>query len=291
MSELELHLPAPAKLNLFLHITGRRPDGYHELQTVFQLLDYCDELHLCLNQTGAVSVTPELPGVFPEKNLVYRAALALQRSTGTRLGADIHLAKKLPMGGGLGGGSSDAATALVGLNTLWQTGLDTDRLADIGRTLGADVPVFVRGDSAWAEGIGDRLTPVELPERWYVVLVPRCQVSTAAIFQHEELTRDSPPITIRAFLEGGGSNDCRAVVERVHPEVRAARCWLQRYGSPQMTGTGACVFATYDTQAEAAAVKAQLPDYLDGFIARGVSSSPLYRHLPRKMTTGVSPSG
>lgn len=281
MSELVLHLPAPAKLNLFLHVTGRRADGYHELQTVFQLLDYGDELTLRAAPDGEVTVTPSLNGVSPDDNLVLRAARALRTATGCPQGADIHLTKRLPMGGGLGGGSSDAATALVGLNTLWGTGLDTAALAAIGRQLGADVPVFVHGYSAWAEGIGDRLTPLELPPRWFVVLIPACHVSTAAIFQHRELTRDSMPIKIRAFLEGGGSNDCQPVVEKLHPEVLAARRWLQQYGPARMTGTGACVFASFDTREEAEAILAQRPHHLDGFVAQGINSSPLYRHVPR----------
>lgn len=291
MSERELHLPAPAKLNLFLHVVGRREDGYHLLQTVFQLLDYGDELHLCLTRDGITQVTPVLENVPPQQNLVWRAAEALRQATGCRLGADIRLIKRLPMGGGLGGGSSDAATALVGLNTLWDTGLDTDALAVIGARLGADIPVFIRGYSAWAEGTGDLLTPLELPERWFVVLIPSCHVNTTAIFQHEELTRDSLPITIRAFLEGGGSNDCQPVVEKLHPEVLAARRWLQQYGPARMTGTGACVFASFDTQDEAEAILAQRPANTDGFVAQGINGSPLYRHLPRTMTTGVSPSG
>lgn len=275
----ELTLPAPAKLNLFLHILGRRDDGYHQLQTVFQLLDFGDELRLRVRRDGQIRLTPELQGVPAEHNLIWRAAQALRDATGCRLGADIHLIKRLPMGGGLGGGSSNAATTLVGLNHLWRTGLDTETLAGMGRSLGADVPVFVRGHSAWAEGIGDLLTPVELPERWFVVLIPDCHVSTATIFQHKELTRDSLPITIRAVLEGGGNNDCQPVVEALHPEVLAARRWLQQYGPSRMTGTGACVFAAFDTQEEAESILARRPDNLGGFVARGVNRSSLHCHI------------
>lgn len=278
-SSSELRLPAPAKLNLFLHILGRRDDGYHRLQTVFQLLDFGDELLLRARPDGQIRLTPELEGVPARQNLIWRAADALRQATGCDLGADLHLTKRLPMGGGLGGGSSNAATALVGLNRLWRTGLDTGMLARIGRDLGADVPVFIRGDSAWAEGIGDQLTPLELPERWFVVLIPDCHVSTAHIFQHEELTRDTLPITIRAFLGGAGNNDCQPVVEKLHPEVLAARRWLQQYGPSRMTGTGACVFASFDTQAEAESILAQRPANLDGFVARGVNRSPLHCKL------------
>lgn len=280
ISTTELRLPAPAKLNLFLHILGRRDDGYHQLQTVFQLLDFGDELLLRTRADGQIRLTPELAGVPVRQNLIWRAADALRQATGCTLGADIHLTKRLPMGGGLGGGSSNAATALVGLNRLWRTGLDTEALIRMGRNLGADVPIFIRGDSAWAEGIGDLLTPVELPERWFVVLIPDCHVSTANIFQHRELTRDTLPITIRAFLGGGGNNDCQPVVEKLHPEVLAARRWLQQYGPSRMTGTGACVFAPFDTQAEAESILAQRPDHLDGFVARGVNRSPLHCKLP-----------
>lgn len=278
-TDTELRLPAPAKLNLFLHILGRRDDGYHRLQTVFQLLDFGDELHMRVRSDGHLRLTPQLPGVPAQQNLIWRAAEALRAASGCQLGADIHLTKRLPMGGGLGGGSSNAATALVGLNHLWRTGLNTATLVEIGRSLGADVPVFIGGDSAWAEGIGDLLTPVELPERWFVVLIPDCHVSTANIFQHRELTRDTLPITIRAFLGGGGNNDCQPVVEKLHPQVLAARRWLQQYGPSRMTGTGACVFASFDTQAEAESILAQRPDNLGGFVGRGVNRSPLHCHL------------
>src|SRR5690606_20288387 len=189
---------------LFLHITGRRADGYHLLQTLFQFLDYGDTLHFTPRTDGRIRLLSELPGVMPEDNLIVRAARALQQASGTALGADIRLDKRLPMGGGIGGGSSDAATTLVGLDHLWQTGLGEDRLAELGLRLGADVPVFVRGRAAWAEGVGERLTPVEVDEPWYLVVVPPCQVSTAEIFSDERLTRDTPPITLAAFREHGG---------------------------------------------------------------------------------------
>lgn len=276
---MSLVLPCPAKLNLFLLITGRRPDGYHNLQTLFQLLDYGDDLHLQMNSSGALRLTPDFPGIPMEHNLVIRAAKLLQTVTGCRAGADLHLVKRLPMGGGIGGGSSDAATALVGLNHLWRTGLNLDELADLGRQLGADIPVFVRGRSAWAEGIGELLTPVELPAKWYVVVAPECTVSTAQIFSNEGLTRNSKGITVRAFLEEGGKNDCQKVVENLFPQVKDAVDWLGRFGPAQMTGTGACVFAAFPTEAKAREVFAKRPTQLNGFVAKGVNESPLHQRL------------
>ena len=272
-------LPCPAKLNLFLLITGRRPDGYHNIQTLFQLLDYGDALELTVDPTGAIRLTPDFPEIPLEQNLVYRAAKLLQLATGCALGADLRLTKRLPMGGGIGGGSSDAATTLVGLNHLWLTGLGLDQLAELGRQLGADVPVFVRGKTAWAEGIGEQLTPVELPAKWYVVLAPNCSVSTAQIFSDEGLTRNSNGITVRAFLEEGGKNDCQKTVEKLFPQVKDAVDWLGRFGPAQMTGTGACVFAAFATETEAREVFARRPTQLNGFVARGVNESPLHQRL------------
>lgn len=274
-----LNLPCPAKLNLFLHIIGRRSDGYHNLQTLFQLLDYGDELQLSINATGQLRLTPEIPTITMEQNLVYRAARLLQTVTNSTLGADMHLIKRLPMGGGIGGGSSDAATALVGLNYLWRTGLVENELAEIGRQLGADIPVFVRGKTAWAEGVGELLTPIELPQKWYVVLAPNCAVSTRDIFASEGLTRDSFGITVRAFLEEGGKNDCQKVVEKLFPQVKDAVDWLGFFGPAQMTGTGACVFAPFATEAEARGVFAKKPAQLNGFVAKGVNESPLHQRL------------
>lgn len=276
---MSLVLPCPAKLNLFLLITGRRPDGYHLLQTLFQLLDYGDDLHLQINGSGDIRLTPNFPGIPVEHNLVYRAAKLLQDTTGCRQGADLHLVKRLPMGGGIGGGSSDAATALVGLNHLWQTGLNEDDLAELGRQIGADVPVFVRGKTAWAEGIGEELTPLALPPKWYVVVAPQCTVSTAEVFSHEGLTRNSKGIKVRAFLEEGGKNDCQKVVESLFPQVKDAVDWLGRFGPAQMTGTGACVFAAFATEAEARDVFAKRPIQLNGFVAKGVNESPLHQRL------------
>lgn len=280
----QLTLPAPAKLNLFLHVIGRRPDGYHRLQTVFQLLDYGDELAFTLCEHGKVILQPPLPGVTSADNLVTRAAHLLKQHAGCPLGATITLTKRLPMGGGLGGGSSDAATTLLALNRLWSLGLDLDTLAQLGLQLGADVPVFVRGRSSWAEGVGEILTPLDLPSRWFVVLTPDCAINTASIFQAQELTRNTPPLTIAAFSEGGGQdatrNDCQPVVEQRYPAVKAAIDWLASHAPCRMTGTGASVFAAFDSRAAAEDVLAQKPASLSGFVAQGVNLSPAHRHLP-----------
>lgn len=270
-----LTLFCPAKLNLFLHITGRRDNGYHDLQTVFQLLDYGDELTLDVRQDGELQLTPTLDGVATEDNLIIKAARQLQQASGTSLGADMHLLKRLPMGGGLGGGSSNAATALVGLNHLWNTGLSTNELANIGVRLGADVPVFVRANSAWAEGIGENLQALNLPQSWYLVVKPQCTVSTAEIFSHEQLTRDTAAITVAAFFEQGGHNDCENVVSSCYPEVAQALDWLRQFGPAQLTGTGACVFATLPSKAKAMALLDKTPTQWECFVAKGINHSPL----------------
>lgn len=272
-------LPCPAKLNLFLLITGRRDDGYHQLQTLFQLLDYGDELTISERSDSEIVLTPEFDDIPCENNLVYRAAQLLRQASGCTRGAQLHLHKRLPAGGGIGGGSSDAATALLGLNHLWQLGLGEDALAQLGRQLGADVPVFVRGKTAWAEGVGEQLRPLLLAPRWYVILAPQCAVSTAEIFSHKDLTRDSKGIKVRAFLEEGGKNDCQPLVEKLFPQVKDAVDWLCRYGPAQMTGTGACVFAPFATEAEAQKVFAKRPRQLNGFVAKGVNESPLHQRL------------
>lgn len=277
--------PAPAKLNLFLHITGRRPDGFHLLQTVFQFLDYGDDLYFSLRDDGVVRRRSDLPGVAEEQDLVVRAARLLQRESGCRLGAEIDVVKRLPMGGGLGGGSSDAATTLVALNALWGLGFDAGRLAQLGLGLGADVPVFVHGHAAWAEGVGERLEPVMLPEPWFLVLAPPVSVPTAAVFGAPELTRDCPPITIRDFLAGLGGNVCEPVVRERFPAVAAALDWLAGYAPARMTGTGCCVFAAFDTEAQAREVERQLPAGWSGFVARGCNRSPLLERLQRMQMT------
>lgn len=267
--------PAPAKLNLFLHITGRRADGYHLLQTVFQFLDHGDRLGFTLRDDGHIGRARSLPGVAEEADLVVRAARRLQAVSGTRLGAVIELDKRLPLGGGLGGGSSDAATTLVALNRLWGTGLDVDALAALGLELGADVPVFIRGQAAWGEGVGEVLVPVDLPEPWYVVLIPPVTVSTAEIFAAPELIRDCHPITIRDFLRGEGGNVCEPVVRARYPRVDAALWALSRHAEAYMTGTGACVFAAFDGETAARDAWADLFADWDGFVARGCNRSPL----------------
>lgn len=281
VNSAELSLPAPAKLNLFLHITGRRADGYHTLQTLFQFVDYGDTLHFSTRSDSQINLHSELAGVAAEDNLIVRAARLLQQAAGTQLGADIQLDKRLPMGGGLGGGSSDAATTLVGLNHLWQTGLNADQLAEIGITLGADVPVFVRGKAAWAEGVGEQLTPVELDEPWYLVVIPTCSVSTAEIFSDQRLTRDTPPITLAAFREHGGRNDCLPVVAARYSEIRNTLILLNNYCEAKMTGTGSCLFGAFPNEREADKVRARLPATLRSFVAKGCNVSPLHQLISK----------
>jgi 4-diphosphocytidyl-2-C-methyl-D-erythritol kinase len=271
--------PAPAKLNLFLHITGQRSDGYHLLQTLFQFVDYCDLLYFEPRQDGIIRRIDNLPGIPEHEDLTIRAAHLLRKLGDPKLGVDIRIDKRLPMGGGLGGGSSDAATTLVALNQLWNLGLTTAELAELGLSLGADVPVFVYGSAAWAEGIGEQLEPVELPEPWYVVVIPAVSVPTAAIFQSPELTRDCTPITIRDFLNGAGTNVCEAPVRKRCPEVAEALDWLSRFGDARLTGTGSCIFAAFDEKAQADKVLAQLPPEWRGFSGRGRNHSPLRERL------------
>jgi 4-diphosphocytidyl-2-C-methyl-D-erythritol kinase len=273
--------PAPAKLNLFLHITGRRDDGYHTLQTVFQFLDRADRLYFVPRADAAIRRYGGPPGVPAEADLCVRAARLLQEATGIRKGVDIYNEKCLPTGGGLGGGSSDAATTLWALNRLWEGALEPAQLAELGLCLGADVPVFLFGHAAWAEGIGEVLTAVDPPQPWYLVVHPAISVSTAAIFSDPELTRDTPRMTIRNFLSGGGHNDCEAIVRRRHPGVAAALDWLDRFSPARLTGTGACVFAAFESQAAAQAVERQLPAGWSGFVARGVNRSPLHKVMER----------
>ena len=279
MQHAPLILPAPAKLNLFLHITGRRADGYHELQTLFQFLDHGDELGFAQREDGEIHLHTEIDGVPHDSNLIVRAARLLQQESGTPLGADIWLDKRLPMGGGIGGGSSDAATTLVGLNHLWQTQLNEDRLAALGLRLGADVPVFVRGRAAFAEGVGEQLQAVELSEPWFLVAAPQVFVSTAEVFSAPELTRNTPPIKVRSLLEGGGHNDCQPVVEARYPEVRNALILLNKFVPARLTGTGACVFGSFPNRDDADKVARQLPATLPSFVAQGRNISMLHRRL------------
>lgn len=267
--------PAPAKLNLFLHITGRRTDGYHELQTAFQFLDYGDSLQFEITPQEEIKLADSLPEVKDDDNLIIRAAKLLQQQTSTTQGAIISIDKRLPMGGGLGGGSSNAATTLVALNHLWQCGLETAELAQLGLELGADVPVFIAGHAAWAEGVGEKLTPISPTEPWFAVIKPDCHVSTAEIFSSSELTRDCEPIKISRFLSGEGRNVCEDVVKKHYPAVAKALNWLAHYATPKMTGTGACVFAEFDSQQQAQLVVNNLPSNWQGFVAKGCNQSPL----------------
>lgn len=277
--------PAPAKLNLCLHIVGRRADGYHLLQTAFQFIDLCDQLHFYERANGVIERVAGPNDVPVEQDLVIRAARLLASQTATQLGVAIELHKAIPMQAGLGGGSSDAATTLVALNHLWRCGLSIDQLAELGLQLGADVPVFVRGRAAWAEGIGELLTPVDFPELTYLVIQPPVSVRTAEIFQAAELTRDTPLTTIRAFLREGGRNDCTATVRTRYPVVAQALDWLANYGDARLTGTGACVFAGWPQRAQAQQVAAQLltqgsPQWRS-FVVTGCNRSPLLTRLQR----------
>jgi 4-diphosphocytidyl-2-C-methyl-D-erythritol kinase len=279
MSENVLTLPAPAKLNLMLHILGRRDDGYHQLETIFQFLDYGDELSFALREDGEIRLQTEVADVPHDSNLIVKAARALKEQSGCPLGVDIWLKKILPMGGGIGGGSSDAATTLLGLNHLWQLGWDENRLAALGLKLGADVPVFVRGHAAFAEGVGEILTPVTPEEPWYVVLVPQVSVSTAEIFSDPLLTRDTPPIKVRPVPKGNSRNDCLPVVARRYPDVRNALNLLGNFTEAKLTGTGSCVFGAFPNKAEADKVSALLTETLTGFVAKGSNVSMLHRKL------------
>jgi 4-diphosphocytidyl-2-C-methyl-D-erythritol kinase len=273
---------APAKLNLMLHIVGRRNDGYHELQTVFQLIDLRDRIEIEVREDGVITRPRGAVGVPESEDLVVRAARALQQVSGTSLGAEISVVKRIPLGGGLGGGSSDAATTLAALNQMWGLRLPRREIFELGRTLGADVPLFVAGHCAWAEGIGEKLTPVTLgANSWYLVIFPGIAVPTASVFQAAELTRNSPPTTMRGFLETGGRNDCEAVVRARFPVVAEALDWLARHAPARLTGTGSCVFANFARVEDAERVAAIVPDQWRAFVARGLDGSPLLDELDR----------
>jgi len=274
--------PAPAKVNLFLHIVGRRPDGYHLLQTVFQFIDCSDVIDFSIRLDGKFSLRSNYSGISKDNDLVTRAARLLQQETGCVYGADISVTKNIPIGGGLGGGSSNAATTLVALNKLWSLGLSTQQLAGIGLRLGADIPIFLHGRAAWAEGIGEKLSPIAPEERWYLIIYPGCHVPTADIFDAGDLTRNTPAITIRDFLSSGGHNDCEAVVRNRFPVVAAALDWLQQHGDARMTGTGSCVFADFERRDQAAAIYDLLPSAWQGFVVRGLNRSPLLVRLEQE---------
>lgn len=285
----QLSLPAPAKLNLMLHILGRRPDGYHELQTLFQFLDYGDQLHFSLRQDGQIKLHDNLPGVPQDSNLIVRAARLLQQSSQSQLGVDIRIDKRLPMGGGLGGGSSNAATTLVGLNYLWGCELSLEQLAALSLQLGADVPVFVHGRAAFAEGVGEKLSFVELPEQWFVVACPEVSISTAKIFSDPGLTRNTAPCKVRSVLRQDGHNDCQATVERHYPQVTQALELLGQYANARLTGTGSCIFGGLQSQNEAAKVAAQISSKLECFIAKGCNHSGLHQALDSYRTGTTQP--
>lgn len=280
--------PAPAKLNLFLHITGRRADGYHTLQTVFQFLDYGDDLIFTVTDNGRIALLTPLPGVPENNNLAVRAAEILKKTTDTRQGTEIQIKKRLPLGGGLGGGSSDAATTLLALNDLWGTHLSVTELAALGLELGADVPVFVHGRAAWAEGIGEILTPLEPDEAWYLVVVPPVHVSTAKVFANSELTRYSRAITIRDFQEGRvRRNDLEPIVRRYYPEVNRAMFLLEEYGDPQLSGSGGCVFLRLNEAEQGQRILKSLPNPFTGFVARGMNRHPIYM-MSHDMQSGLT---
>lgn len=283
VSTLQIELTSPAKLNLFLLVTSQREDGYHNLQTLFQLLDYGDQMHFRLREDEQINLLTHFEGVLAEDNLIINAANLLQnrlKALGHSVcGADISIQKKLPMGAGLGGGSSNAATTLLALNHLWQTNIGLEELAKIGIKLGADVPIFVAGNSAYAQGVGEVLTPTEIPETWYFVLDPKVNISTAKIFSNPQLTRNSAPIKIPALAADCIRNDCQIVVEKLYPQVAKARIWLEQFGQAQLTGTGASLFTKFATYEDALEVFKKLPSDWDGFIAKGVNKSPTHQQM------------
>lgn len=276
-------LPSPAKLNLFLYITNKRSDGYHELQTLFQFLDFGDEIEIEVSDTPEIELLNPVEGVATEDNLIYRAAKLLQKTTACTKGAKIGICKKLPMGGGVGGGSSNAATVLVGLNHLWQTDLSLEALAELGLSLGADVPIFVRGVAAFAEGVGEVLTPCSPSEKWYVVLKPEVSISTAVVFKDPNLPRNTPKRKLAELLDSKWANDCEKVVRDQYSEVEDLMQELLQYAPFRLTGTGACIFAEFDTEADAQKVFAHKPKNLFGFVAKGQNISPLHQKLYSKL--------
>jgi len=269
--------PSPAKLNLFLYITGQRPNGYHDLQTLFQFVDYGDSLSFTVRDDSAIVLTTPTDGVADDENLVIRAARLLQSHAGVSLGAEISLQKRIPMGGGLGGGSSNAATVLIALNTLWNCGYSDTELAQLGIRLGADVPVFVTGHAAFAEGVGEILHPVEPPEKWFLIAHPGVSIPTPVIFGDPDLTRNTPKRTVNVLLNTPYANDCEPIARKRFYEVEQLLSWLLEYAPSRLTGTGACVFAEFDTESAARHVLDKAPSWMRGFVAKGVNISPLHR--------------
>jgi len=274
-----LLFPSPAKLNLFLHIVGRRENGYHELETVFQFLEHGDTLAIRVTDNSSINLLTPIIGVSDEDNLIIRAAKLLQASTKVKLGADIKVDKVLPMGGGLGGGSSNAATVLLALNTLWQLNLSNQELAELGLSLGADVPIFIHGFSAFAQGIGEKLTPIFPEECYYLVSKPDCSISTQAVFTSQDLTRNTAKLNIADIDIAQCHNDCQTLVIKRYTEVAKLLAWLVEYAPSQMTGTGACIFSRFDSEDEANRVKLLLPDDIESFVTKGINISPLHSAL------------
>ncbi len=289
MIETSTRWPSPAKLNLFLYINGRTENGYHELQTLFQFVDHGDELTIQANHSGDVTISPEIEGVPLQDNLIWKAATALQNYAHCSFGAHIELHKVLPMGGGIGGGSSNAATTLVALNYLWQLNLTDDELAEIGLKLGADVPVFVRGFSAFAEGVGEKLSPATPEEKWYLVVRPNVSIATADIFRHPDLTRNTPKRDLEALLNAPSVNDCEKIVRMLYPEVDKQLSWLLQYAPSRLTGTGSCVFAEFSSKSEAETILAQLSDKVSAFVAQGRNISPLKETLAEYQSASHRP--
>ncbi|ENC6709307.1 4-(cytidine 5'-diphospho)-2-C-methyl-D-erythritol kinase [Vibrio harveyi] len=289
MIDLSTRWPSPAKLNLFLYINGRTENGYHELQTLFQFVDHGDELSIQANDSGEITISPEIEGVPLQDNLIWKAATALQRYAKCSYGAHIDLHKILPMGGGIGGGSSNAATTLVALNYLWQTHLSDDELAEIGLALGADVPVFVRGFAAFAEGVGEKLSPAHPDEKWYLVVRPNVSIATADIFGHPDLTRNTPKRDLETLLNTPSVNDCEKIVRMLYPEVDKQLSWLLQYAPSRLTGTGSCVFAEFSSKSEAETILAQLSDKVSAFVAQGRNISPLKETLAEYQSASHRP--
>ena len=271
--------PAPAKLNLFLHIIGKRTDGYHLLQTVFQFIELTDKIDFTITESGLIKRNKKSSVVDKNNDLVIKAAKKIKEISGSKLGVDISVEKNIPIGAGLGGGSSDAATTLVALNELWHVGLSTEELIKIGLSLGADIPFFINGRAAWSEGIGEELTPIDLDERFYLVIYPDCSISTKSIFAASDLTRNTPRITIRDFYEGRVKNDCESYVRNHYSNVAEALDWLKNYADSKLTGTGACLFAEFADKNKANEVKSKLPKKWQGFVVKGINKSPLLGRL------------
>lgn len=277
-----LTLPSPAKLNLFLHITGQRADGYHNLQTIFQFVDYADTLTFTLRNDNLITLKPVIADIASQDNLIIKAARLLQKHSQTGLGVDIDLTKIIPMGAGLGGGSSNAATTLLALNVLWNLHWSNEQLAQLGLSLGADVPIFVYGRAAWAEGVGETFTPLDLPEPVYVVLKPDCKIGTREIFTHAALTRNTPPIKVSPDAAQQGKNDCEAIVNELYPAVKQALLWLRQYGNAKLTGTGCCIFVDCSSVEQANKILAK--STVDGFVTRGYNLSPTHTALQKALS-------